>query len=126
MLTEWSASVLYTYVTIGQGGWDTAFFGWLSEVRYYKKALTPAEVFAIKSYDGTSPTAVNSVNNGLLAYYPFHPNAFLVDASGVTGSLTSTGSVASQAGSMSDLQNVAYFAQTGDWLVAWETPRDST
>ena len=113
MLVEWSASVLYTYVTIGQGAWDTGFFGWLSEVRYYKKALTPAEVFAIKSYDGTSPTAVNSVNNGLLAYYPFHPNAFLVDASGVTGSLTNTGSVASQAGSLTDLQNVAYFAQPG-------------
>ena len=104
---------LYTQVLIGQGTYSTAWYGWLSEFRFYKKALTPAEVYAIKSYDGTSPTAVNSVNNGLLAYYPFHPNAFLVDASGVTGSLTNTGSVASQAGSLTDLQNVAYFAQSG-------------
>ena len=103
----------YTNIYIGQGGYGKGWHGWLSEFRFYKKALTPAEVFAIKSYDGTSPTAVNSVNAGLLAYYPFHPNAFLTDASGVTGSLVPTGSPASIPGSMTDLQNVAYFAQTG-------------
>ena len=106
-------NVLYPNVLVGQGYSDWAFFGWLSQLRYYKKALTPAEVFAIKSFDGTSPTAVNSVNAGLLAYYPFHPNAFLVDASNVTGNLVPTGSPASIPGSMTDLQNVAYFAQAG-------------
>ena len=102
----------YQYGYIG-ADFDPPWYGWLSEFRLYKRALTAAEVFAIKSYDGTNPTGVNSVNAGLLAYYPFQPNAFLVDASGVTGSLTNTGSVVSQPGSQTDLQNVAYFSQPG-------------
>ena len=112
-LTTEAYNGLYMQVLIGQGTYSNGLYGWLSEFRFYKKALTPAEVFAIRSFDGTNPTAVNSVNNGLLAYYPFHPNAFLVDASGVTGTLTNTGSVVSQAASLTDLQNVAYFAQPG-------------
>jgi hypothetical protein len=47
----------------------------------------------------------------MLAYYPFQPNAFLADASGVTGSLVNTGSVASVPSSMTGLQNAAYFTQ---------------
>ena len=105
-------SQLYPYAYIGKD-YGTPWYGWVSEFRMYRKALTAAEVFAVKSYDGISPTAVNSVNSGLLAYYPFHPNAFLTDASGVTGSLVPTGSPASIAGSMTDLQNVAYLAQAG-------------
>ncbi len=116
-------SGLYTQVLIGQGGYSTAWFGWLSEFRFYKKALTASEVFAIKSFDGTSPTAVNSVNAGLLAYYPFHPNAFLLDASGVTGTLSPTNSPASIAGSLTDLQNVAYFAQASGVAKASATPQ---
>jgi hypothetical protein len=100
----------YPNAYIGQD-YSPPWYGWVSEFRMYRKALTAAEVFAVKSYDGTSPTAVNSVNSGLLAYYPFHPNAFLLDASNVTGPLVPTGSPASTAGSMTDLQNVAYFAQ---------------
>ena len=114
---------LYTQVLIGQGTYGKGWYGWLSEFRFYKKALTPAEVFAIKSYDGTSQTAVNSVNSGLLAYYPFHPNAFLVDASGVTGSLSPTGSPASIPGSMTDLQNVAYMAQASGLAKTSATPQ---
>ena len=122
-LSQEAYTGLYTQVLIGQGTYGTGWYGWLSEFRFYKKALTPAEVFAIKSYDGTSQTAVNSVNSGLLAYYPFHPNAFLVDASGVTGSLVPTGSPASIPGSMTDLQNVAYFAQTSGVAKASSAPQ---
>ena len=107
----------YPYAYIGQD-YSPPWNGWISEFRMYMKALTSAEVFAIKSYDGTNPTAVNSVNAGLLAYYPFHPNAFLTDASGVTGPLAPTGSPTSIAGSMTDLQNVAYFAQAGGLRVS--------
>ena len=102
----------YQFGYIG-ADYDPPWHGWLSEFRLYKRALTAAEVFVIRSYDGTSETALNSVNSGLLAYYPFHPNAFLLDASGVTGSLVPTGSPAFIPGSLTDLQNVAYFAQTG-------------
>jgi hypothetical protein len=108
-----STDVVNTQYQFGYIGadYDPPWHGWMSEFRLYKRALTAAEVFVIRSYDGTSETAVNSVNAGLLAYYPFHPNAFLLDASGVTGALTNIGTVVSQAGSLTDLQNVAYLAQ---------------
>ena len=109
-LTKDVSNAQYQFGYIGTD-YDPPWHGWVSQFRMYRKALTAAEVFAVKSYDGTSETALNSVNSGLLAYYPFHPNAFLLDASGVTGSLVPTGSPASIPGSMTDLQNVAYFAQ---------------
>ena len=109
-------NIMYKDVFIGQHQWDPVWYGWFSEVRLYRKALTPSEVFAIRSFDGTNPTGVESVNNGLLAYYPFHPNAFLVDASNVTGSLIPTGSPAFTPGSLTDLRNGVSFAQPGGLL----------
>ena len=109
-------NVLFQDVFIGQSTWDPVWYGWFSEFRLYRKALTPSEVFAIRSFDGTNPTAVESVNNGLLAYYPFHPNAFLVDASNVTGSLIPVGSTAFTPNSLSDLRNAAVLAQPGGLL----------
>ena len=106
------ASDRFQFVYIGQS-WDSPWHGWVSEFRFYRRALTAAEVFAIRRYDGTSPTAVQSVNAGLLAHYQFHPNAFLTDSSDVTGDLIPTGSPASVPGSLTDLQGVVYFAQTG-------------
>ena len=103
----------FTDVYIGQHRWDPAWYGWFSEVRLYKRALTLAEVYAIKAYDGTNPTAVNSVDYGLLAYYQFESDGFLLDATGVTGSLIPTGLQVSVVASLPRLQNAASLAQTG-------------
>ena len=80
----------------------------------YKKALKAA--CANTSFDGIDPTAVNSVNAGLLAYYMFHPNAFLVDA------WVPTNGPASIQGCLTDLQSVAYFAQMSGLAKASPTP----
>ncbi len=56
------------YSMLGQGVHDSVFYGWLAEARYYSRALTAAEVYAVLSFDCSSLTPVKSVNTGLLAY----------------------------------------------------------
>ena len=48
------SNVLYTYMYLGQSEQDMAWYGWLSEVRLYKKALSAAEVYAVASYSTVS------------------------------------------------------------------------
>ena len=39
--------IAFPYVFLGTSGNDRSFYGWFADVRLYKKALTPAEVFAV-------------------------------------------------------------------------------
>lgn len=43
----------HRYVIFGQGKANNAFFGWLSEIRMYRRALTASDVFGVRSYTGT-------------------------------------------------------------------------
>jgi hypothetical protein len=54
------ASVFMQFILFGQGASGTAFFGWMSELRLYKKGLTAAEVFSVRSYTGTRALVIGT------------------------------------------------------------------
>ena len=47
---------------IGRHIFDTAWYGWISEVRLYTKVLTPADVYAIRAYNKTEQNLIDNVN----------------------------------------------------------------
>ena len=97
---------------IGQGASDSGFYGWMSTFRFYSRILLPAEVFAVRSYNGTNTFALNT-DASMQAYYPFHPASFLSDASNQGRTLGNVGTVTQFVGSTTDLQNSAYLSQPG-------------
>lgn len=56
-VTSLYPNVVYQQINIADVGFTNAFFGWLAEVRLYRRALTPAEVLAVRSYTGVSATS---------------------------------------------------------------------
>jgi hypothetical protein len=83
-------NVAFPYVFLGQSGSDNQFYGWLSEVRFYKEALPASEVYAVRSYTGATQPVTNNKFSTLLAYYPFSSSNMYNDASGNGYTLTST------------------------------------